>query len=38
MILTRDLGYADVSDITDLLVEVIKLLGAYSRAVLASVN
>ena len=38
LILTRDLGYADVSDITDLLVEVSKLLGAYSRAVLASVN
>lgn len=33
LILAKDLGYSEVSDQTLLLVEVSKLLGAYSRSI-----
>jgi len=36
LILTRDLGYGDVSETTLLLAEVSKLLEAYSRSILNS--
>ncbi len=36
LILARDLGYGDVSELTSLLEEVSKLLEAYSQSVLAS--
>ena len=38
LILTRDLKYGDVSDQTQLLVEVSKLLEAYSHRVLMSLS
>ena len=36
LILTRDLGYGDVSELEPVLVEVSKLLEAYSQAILNS--
>ncbi|MBN1863376.1 MAG: four helix bundle protein [Victivallales bacterium] len=36
LILVRDLGYGDVSELTAVLVEVSKLLEAYSKAILDS--
>ena len=38
MILTKDLGYADVKEESDLSEEVSKLLNAYSKTILSSVS
>jgi four helix bundle protein len=36
LILTKDLGYGDTSNLTTLLEEVSRLLNAYASAILAS--